>query len=172
LINKPVKVKSTSMFGKQLLAVIAITIGLGSVSFINRRPAEKMSLCKSINHVAKAMENGKVSSLLGEKSGDRDGISIYDATVDVEGLEDEFIADSETETVFFATYIEKSTAKLRARYDELKSQVSKCLDKTAETDKFENIETSVFKFSEKVTVELTLYHDDFEIDLNIDFSKE
>ncbi len=144
--------------------------------FSSFRPSEgqleKMNLCQSVNHISKALADGNLSIILGEETGTEDGITIYDSKVDVIGLEDEFIVDSDTETVFFATYVNESASKLKAKFTELRNQLSKCIGKSYETDKLEDIETASFKMSDKVTVELTIYLEDKEIDLNIDIIKE
>jgi hypothetical protein len=147
-------------------------IAVFSLSFTTRMDVEKMNLCKSINHIGNAFAEKKIASLLGESSEGDDGVVIYDSKVDVEGLDDEFIADSETETVFFATYVNASASKLKAKFAELKSQISKCLGKSFETSKLDALETATFMYNDKVKIEVTIYHEDDEIDLNIDISKE
>jgi|GEM_PF-3605823 len=131
---------------------------------------EKMNLCQSVSHISKALEEQKLQSLIGEGS-TKDGIVIYDSKIDVEGLEDEFIADSETEMVFFATYTTASPSKLKAKFEEMKKQIGKCLDKEFETVRLDEIETASFLYSEKITVEVTIYYEDNEIDLNVEFPK-
>jgi hypothetical protein len=143
-----------------------------SLSFKKNDDIEKLGLCQSINKIAKAFNDGKVQSMLGEEDGTKDGVTIYDSKIDVEGLDDEFIADSETETVFFATFMSSSESKLKDKFAELKKQMVKCLGNEFETDKLEDLETITFTYSDNVTVELTIYYKDGEIDLNIDISKD
>lgn len=156
----------------RLASLLLIFIVIASSSFRPATTAQKMNLCKSITHIANAFSENKINDLLGEASkGDDDDVTIYDSKIDIDGLEDEFVADSENETVFFATYLNASSSKLKAKFTELKNQISKCLNKSFETSKLDAIETASFTYDSKVTVELTIYHEDNEIDLNIEVSK-
>lgn len=132
---------------------------------------ERLSLCKAVTHISKAFDEGKADELLGEKS-DMDGVTLYDSKIDIEGLMDEFITVGETETVFYATYSNTSAAGLKAQFEKLRKQLENCLKKSYDTEKLEGSETAHFRFSEKVGVEVTIYYDDKEIDLNIDVAND